>query len=170
MSLDAQEKELSTIAEGNNLKIVQVFRESMSAKAPGRPIFAQMMEMISKGKADAIICWKLDRLARNPVDGGTISWLLQTSQIQHIKTSDRDYWPTDNVLMMSVEFGMSNQYIRDLSANVKRGNREKLRRGEWPNHAPWGYLNDKGNKSLLVDKTKRQWVIKMFELRGLRTQ
>ena len=164
MSLDAQEKELATIAQRDNLKVVEIFRESMSAKAPGRPIFAQMMEMISKGKADGIICWKLDRLARNPVDGGTISWLLQTSQIQHIKTAERDYLPNDNVLMMSVEFGMSNQYIRDLSANVKRGNREKLRRGEWPNHAPWGYLNDRANKTLLVDKTKRQWIVKMFEL------
>jgi len=95
-----------------------------------------MMEIISKGQADGIICWKLDHLARNPVDGGSISWLLQTSQIKHIKTAERDYLPTDNVLMMSVEFGMSNQYIRDLSANVKRGNRKKLRRGEWPNYAP----------------------------------
>jgi site-specific DNA recombinase len=164
MSLDAQEKELATIAQRENLKVIQVLRESMSAKAPGRPVFAQMMEMISKGQADGIICWKLDRLARNPVDDGSIKWLLQISVIKHIKTADRDYWPTDNVMMMSFEFGMSNQYIRDLSANVKRGNREKMRRGEWPNKAPWGYLNNKADKSIIIDKNKSPWIVKMFNL------
>ena len=64
---------------------------------------------------------KIDRLARNPVDGGQIQWLLQNSVIAHIQTHDRGYFPTDNVLMMSVEFGMANQYIRDLSVNTARG-------------------------------------------------
>lgn len=164
MSLDAQEKELIKIAERDNLDVVKIFRESMSAKAPGRPIFAKVMKLISTGKADGIICWKLDRLARNPVDGGTISWLLQNYQIRHIKTTDRDYLPSDNVLMMSVEFGMSNQYIRDLSENVKRGNRESLRQGNWPFKVPFGYYRDPVSKNLYIDKNKSHWITRMFEL------
>ena len=164
MSLDAQEKELIKIAERDNLEVVKILRESMSAKSPGRPVFAQVMKLISSGKADGIICWKLDRLARNPVDGGSISWLLQNSQIQHIKTSDRDYWPKDNVLMMSVEFGMSNQYIRDLSENVKRGNREKLRQGGWPYPVPFGYYRDSADKNLYINKNQAHWIVRIFEL------
>ena len=164
MSLDAQEKELIKIAESSGLQIIKTFRESMSAKAPGRPLFAQMINLLSSGKADGIICWKLDRLARNPIDGGSISWLHQTSRIKHIKTADRDYLSSDNVLMMSVEFGMSNQYVRDLSENVKRGNREKMRRGEWPNHAPYGYVNDRATKTVVVDPAKAHWIQRMFEL------
>ena len=38
---------------------------------------------------------------------------------------------TDNVLMLAVQLDMANQYIRDLSTNVKRGNRAKFDRGEW---------------------------------------
>ena len=136
MSLDAQENELRTLAEREGIEIVQVFRESMSAKAPGRPLFAEMVKQLTKGTASVILCWKIDRLARNPVDGGAIQWMLQQGQISTIKTYDRTYLPTDNVLMLSIELGMSNQYIRDLSENVKRGNREKLRRGEWINRAP----------------------------------
>lgn len=164
MSLDAQEFELKKIAERDGIEIVKILHESMSAKAPGRPLFAEMLGLISSGKADTILCWKLDRLARNPVDGGSISWMLQLNQIKVIKTHERDYLPTDNVLLMSVEFGMSNQYVRDLSENVKRGNREKLRRGEWPNHAPYGYRNDKNTKTLKVSKKEAENVKQLYML------
>ncbi|HEY0964237.1 MAG TPA: recombinase family protein [Candidatus Paceibacterota bacterium] len=164
MSLDAQENELRKIAEREHLEIVTVYRESMSAKAPGRPLFAEMLKLITKGKADGILCWKIDRLARNPVDGGSISWMLQSGQIQAIHTYERIHLPSDNVLMLYVELGMSNQYIRELSANVKRGNREKLRRGEWPNHAPYGYRNDKNTKTLKVVKSQADKVRKVFDL------
>ena len=80
-----------------------------------------MLERIYQGEANGILCWKLDRLARNPVDGGNISWAIQQGTIQQIVTFGRTYYPTDNVLMMQVELGMANQFIRDLSVNVKRG-------------------------------------------------
>ena len=52
--------------------------------------------------------------------------------------------------MMSVEFGMANQFIRDLSSNVKRGLRAKVKRGEFPSTAPVGYLNDVRAKTIVV--------------------
>ena len=114
-----------------------------------------MLERIIKGDASGILCWKLDRLARNPIDGGQINWLLQQGTIQIIKTNERDYYPSDNVLMMQVELGMANQYIRDLSSNVKRGLAKKLRDGWLPGLAPIGYLNDKtnekGNRTVMND-------------------
>jgi DNA invertase Pin-like site-specific DNA recombinase len=50
--------------------------------------------------------------------------------------------------MMAVELGMANQYSRDLSENVKRGNRQKLSQGGWPCNAPFGYLNNKADKTI----------------------
>ena len=79
LSLDSQERELLSIAEKQNLEVIKTLRESKSAKEPGRPIFNEMMKMIANGKADAILCWKIDRLTRNPVDGGQIQWLLQSN-------------------------------------------------------------------------------------------
>jgi DNA invertase Pin-like site-specific DNA recombinase len=165
LSLDSQENELKIIAEKQGLSILEILRESMSAKEPGRPVFNKMIKMINTGKADAILCWKIDRLTRNPVDGGQIQWLLQTGKIKCIQTFEKSYFPNDNVLLMSIEQAMANQYIRDLSINVKRGNREKLARGEWPNHAPFGYLNDKATKTVVVDETKEKYVKRVFQLR-----
>jgi hypothetical protein len=97
LSLESQEKELLKIAKDNDLEIVGTFKESKSAKAEGRPVFNQMLKMITSGKADAIICWKLDRLARNFIDGGKIIDLLQKGIIQEIRTYESVHLPKDNV-------------------------------------------------------------------------
>jgi site-specific DNA recombinase len=164
LSLDSQETELKQLASQLGLTITKTLRESQSAKEPGRPLFNSMLDEIATGKADGIICWKIDRLTRNPVDGGRIQWLLQQNKIKSIATPGRMYDPRDNVLLMSIEQAMATQYIRDLSDNVKRGNRTKLEQGGWPNRAPFGYKNEKGTKTLVVDKKQAKLVTRVFAL------
>ena len=164
LSIESQLAELHALAKREQLNAVEVFVEKKSAKMPGRPVFNEMIARIQKGEAQGIVCWKIDRLARNPVDGGQIQWLLQNSVIAHIQTHDRSYYPADNVLMMSVEFGMANQYIRDLSVNVTRGLRQKARMGIYPSSAPIGYLNDPRTKTIVIDRKKAPLVRKAFEL------
>jgi len=167
-SIDSQIDELNKVAENDGLVVIEILSESQSAKAPGRPVFNKMIERIHKGEAQGILCWKLDRLARNPVDGGSINWMLQEGIIKHIKTYERNYYPTDNVLMMSVEFGMANQFIRDLSQNTKRGLRAKADRGWLPAYATLGYIHNplkkKGEKEIIKDPERFDLVKKMFDL------
>mgnify|MGYP001576753091 FL=1 len=166
-SIDAQVAELQKVAWENNLNVIEILTESQSAKAPGRPVFNQMLERIKSGKAEGIICWKLDRLARNPIDGGQISWMLQKNIIKQIQTFGRVYYPTDNVLMMQVELGMANQFIIDLSVNVKRGLRAKCEQGWRPCPPPFGYLHDttakKGHKIVLLDPIRAPILKQIFE-------
>jgi len=168
LSIESQMHELKSLAERSNLPVVDTFTESYSAKAPGRLVFNEMIKKINQGKADGIICWKLDRLARNPIDGGQISWMLQQRVIQHIQTYDRSYYPQDNVLIMGVELGMANQFILDLSKNVKRGLKTKAEKGWRPGFAPLGYLNDKskgkGMNEIVEDPDRFKLVKKMWEL------
>lgn len=167
-SIDSQIDELTKLAKRDGLKIIDILSESQSAKAPNRPIFNKMLERIFNGEAQGIICWKLDRLARNPIDGGQISWLLQQGRIKHIQTFERSHYPTDNVLMMSVEFGMANQFIRDLSVNTKRGLKSKAESGWYPTYATLGYMHNslkkKGEKEILKDPERFDLVRKMFDL------
>jgi DNA invertase Pin-like site-specific DNA recombinase len=158
-SIDSQKKEMRKISESRDLKVIKVFEESRSAKEPGRPEFDEMIERIKKGEADGIIAWKYNRLTRNPIDSGTISWLLQSGTIKHIQASSRSYYSEDNVLITSIEAGMANQYVRDLSTDTKRGLRERVDRGYTHGMAPIGYLNDKsqepGNRGWKTDKDRR---------------
>ncbi len=161
-SIDDQINFLKKLAKEQNLEIVEIFSESKSAKKPGRPVFEEMLSFIQSKKATGILCWKLDRLSRNPKDNGDIQWFLQERIIEKIVTSDRNYLPEDNALVSAVEMGMANQYIRDLSKNVKRGIKSKLEKGVWPNYAPIGYLNR--NKKIVVDKEKAKYIEKGFRL------
>ncbi len=166
-SIDAQITALREVATAEGLHIVEVLSEARSAKSPGRPVFTTMLKRIRAGEAQGIIAWKLDRLARNPIDGGEISWMLQQGTIQHIRTHDRHYYPADNVLMMAVELGMANQYIRELAQNIRRGLKQKCEHGWRPGVAPLGYRNSKsaeqGRNTILVDPERFPLVRKIFE-------
>ncbi len=143
-SIDDQVLVMNGIGKSYNLKIADTITESKSAKEPhGRPEFEKMIERIKRGEAQGILVWKIDRLSRNPIDSATIQWLLQKEVIASIRTPDREYRPEDNALLLSVESSMANQYIRDLSKNVKRGLKSKLNKGWMPGIAPIGYLNTK---------------------------
>lgn len=163
MSLDAQERELKEKASQLGLNVVAIYHESMSAKSIGRPVFGKVIQDIQTGKADALLCWKLDRLARNFIDGGLIIDMLQKNDIKSIQTYEKEYRPSDNVLTLAVELGMANQYSRDLSENVKRGNRQKLTQGGWPCNAPFGYLNNKVDKTLYADPIHGKHIQMIYE-------
>ncbi len=164
LSIQSQIIEMQETARRENVHIVKIFQESKSAKAPGRPVFAEMIDFIKKGKAEGILCWKIDRLARNPVDEGILKWMLQNSVIQQIKTFERDYNPEDNVVLASIEFSMANQYIRDLSRNVKRGLAERVRRGEYPAAPPLGYVRNYKTRHMAPDMEVAPFIKKAFTL------
>lgn len=168
-SIPDQIRALTELAQKQGIEIVEVLQESKSAKAPGRPVFTSMIERISKGEANGVIAWKLNRLARNPVDGGTISWMLQQGVLRHIQTHDRSYYPGDNVIVMAVELGMANQYVRDLSVDTKRGLRTRENEKGYPNGvAPMGFRNDMtkepGDRGWVVDKERYQLVKQLLDL------
>ena len=143
-SIEDQIFVLEAFRKTNNLLVVDILSEAKSAKEPhARPVFEDLLKRIKAGEATGIIVWKIDRLARNPIDGASIQWLLQKGVIKSIRTPDREYRPEDNVLILNVESSMAIQYILDLSKNVKRGLKSKIEKGWRPNRAPIGYLNTK---------------------------
>jgi site-specific DNA recombinase len=164
LSIQAQIFDLNSIAKENNLIVVHTFDESRSAKEPGREVFNEMIRRIERGDANAILAWKLDRLARNFDDAGKIIGLLQRGAIKEIRTFERTYLPTDNVMSIAVEFGMANQYVRDLSVNIRRGIREKIRRGIYSGKAPFGYYNEPRLRTIEPDPKCFHKLKRIFEM------
>lgn len=154
-SINDQVQNLMAIVERENLVVVgEPITEEKSAKEPGRPGFTQLIARLQSGEANAILCWDNDRLARNPIDGGLLCWLLQNGVIQVIKTPGRCYYPEDAGLLMSIEQGRATDFVIRLSKNVKRGLHGKALRGWRPSGSVIGYMNagtEKGNKTIEVD-------------------
>ena len=151
-SIDDQRRVMLEFAAAHGLEVVEEIRESKSAKAPGqRPGFDRLLSLIERGKADAILCWQVNRLTRNPIDAGKLSWLLQNGVLRCIQTPDKQYLPSDNVLLFSIETGTATQYILDLKKNVARGTQSKLAAGWSPHRAPEGYRNNLYDKTIEAD-------------------
>ncbi len=166
-SIPDQKRELQPLIQEKGLQIIKTLGESQSAKQPGRVKFNEMIELIEQGKADGIVCWKLNRLARNPIDGGRIQWLLQQGIIKSIITPGREYLPTDNVLMMAFELGMATQYVLDLGRDVKRGLRGKASKGWLPTGRKPGYIFDpmaeQGDKEVIPDPLRFSVIQRTFK-------
>ncbi len=165
LSIESQIDELKEFAEREQLEIVETFVESQTAKEPGRPIFNNMLSLIEKGKASGILAWHPDRLARNSIDGGKIIYLCDLGKIKELKFPT--FWfdaTPQGKFMLNIAFGQSKYYVDNLSENVKRGLRQKVRRGEQSGQALTGYLNDKLNKKIIPDPERFRLVRKMFEV------
>ena len=66
--------------------------------------------------------------------------------------------------MLSIAFSQSKYYIDNLAENVKRGIRQKLRNGVYPNKAPIGYLNEPRTRMIEIDSKTGPLVQKAFSL------
>ncbi len=168
LSVEAQIVELRKYAADSNLQIVDTVIEKKSAKVPGRKKFNQIMTDIEHGKANGILSWHPDRLARNSVDGGHIIYLLDQSLLVALKFPT--FWfenTSQGKFMLSMAFSQSKYYVDNLSENTKRGLRQKVRRGEFPSKAPVGYINDVRHKSIVVDKRLAPLIVQAFEMYAL---
>lgn len=141
-SIDDQRDILTTLAREKGLTTLQIFEEEKSAKAPGRPIFNQMIELIKSRKdIKGILAWKLNRLSRNPIDSGELQWLIQSKVIEEIVTPSKTYLDADSDFIMSIEGAQANKFIRDLREDTIRGINSKIEKGWKPGLAPVGYRN-----------------------------
>ncbi len=165
LSIEAQMAELREFAAKEKLEIVASFEEAKTAKEPGRTKFGEMLDRIGRGEAHGILAWHPDRLARNPIDGGQVIYMVDTKKIHSLKFPT--FWFEDTPqgkFMLNIAFGQSKYFIDNLSENVKRGLRQKLRRGELPGKAPEGYINDLKTHTILKDPQKETMIRKIFEM------
>ncbi len=165
LSIEAQVAELQEFAKRENLEIVEFITEAKTAKCPGREKFAEVLSKLQKGYAQGIISWHPDRLARNSIDGGRIIYLLDTGKLLDLKFPS--FWfenTPQGKFMLNIAFGQSKYYVDNLSENVKRGNRQKLRNGVWPSKAPYGYTNNPKTRMIDIDPEVSRIVKKAFVL------
>ena len=164
LSIQSQMDEMEKTAQSLELNVVKRYREAQSASKLGRPRFAEMMQDVMDGKIDGILCWKLDRLARNPIDGGQVIWALKEQNLV-IQTPAQLYSADkENQIMLYLEFGMAQKFTDDLSKNVKRGNWKKINMGGWCGVAPIGYLNKLDDHTLIPDKEKFPLIRKLWDM------
>ena len=165
LSIESQINELKELASRLKLDVSEILTESQSAKYPGRPLFNALMKKIYAGQVKGVITWKLDRLARNPIDGSSLVWAVDQGNLSEIVTPFGTFLNNSNdKFLMQLEFGMAKKYVDDLSDNIKRGNRAKLEKGWFPGLPPLGYLNEPKERTIVTDLERFPLIRKMWDM------
>jgi DNA invertase Pin-like site-specific DNA recombinase len=171
-SLPAQEKFLRDYAEKQGLEVAKVFAISESAAGKTqRKVFIEMIAYVRKHDIPTIIVETTDRLTRNFADVPMIDlWITENEAHQvHLAkegcilhNSSRSHeW-----FMWRVKVATAEYYVRLLSENVKKGQKEKIAQGWIPTKPPNGYktIGETGHKIHVVNEDTAPLVRKMFEL------
>jgi len=167
-SIDSQVKEMLQIAERENLEIVDIRRESKSAKDSGnRPIFKELLKDIAEEKFNAILTWAPDRLSRNAGDLGSLVDLMDEKKLMSIRTFGQTFSnsPNEKFLLM-ILCSQAKLENDNRGINVKRGLRARCEKGLWPTCPPTGYFKEKQvdhKGQCLIDPDRGHIIRQMFE-------
>jgi DNA invertase Pin-like site-specific DNA recombinase len=160
-SIGTQTAILTDYAIKNGLNLIEILKESKSAKVDGnRPIFTQLLARLVRGEANAIFVAHIDRLARNGIEAGQLVKLFEAGIIKEIKTPSKIYDTIQDLLPLEIEFTFASEFSRRLSVRVREGNQAKLNRGEYLSFAPLGYKNKNGK--IYSDKKTSPLIISLF--------
>lgn len=166
--IDSQIKEMLQLAEREGLEVVEMRRESHSAKDTGqREVFNGLLKDIRLGKFNGILTWAPDRLSRNAGDLGAIVDLMDQKLLIEIRTYGQVFTNSPNEKFLLMILGSQAKLENDnRGINVKRGLRARAEMGLWPGLAPLGYLNqNRMDKKcqIIVDEVRAPIIKQMFE-------
>lgn len=145
LSIESQVKEMLQIAELDGLEIIDIRRESHSAKDSGqRHVYKELLEDIRRQRFNGILTWAPNRLSRNAGDLGSVVDLMDQGLLAEIRTYGQQFRnsPNEKFLLM-ILCSQAKLENDNKSINVKRGMRTRCEMGLWPGRAPTGYLSEK---------------------------
>lgn len=168
LSIDSQVKEMLQIAERDGLEIVEIRRESHSAKdSAQRPVFNELIQDIRRERFNGILTWAPDRLSRNAGDLGSLVDLMDQKLLIEIRTYGQQFKNSPNEKFLLMILGSQAKLENDnRGINVKRGLRTRCEMGLWPTCAPTGYLNERTserNCRVIIDPQRGPMIKKIFE-------
>ena len=168
LSIDSQVKEMLQLADREGLEIVEIKRESHSAKETGkRVVFNEIVEDLRAGKYNGILTWAADRISRNAGDLGKIVDLMDAGGLQEIRTFSQSFRNNPNEKFLLMILGSQAKLENDnRGVNVKRGLRTRCEMGLRPGVAPVGYNNEKHTDKkchAIIDPLRAPIIKQMFE-------
>ena len=168
LSIPAQIEAMRSFAKSQNFKIVgEYIDEGKSGRSIDRPQLKKLLERCKKDSIDVVLVHKIDRLARNLVDHATIKAILKQRGIRLISVVEKFEDSVAGQLVENIMASIAEFYSANLGEEVKKGLREKLRRGDFPGRPPFGYktVRDENNRSKVeIDSDKSVFVKMAFEM------
>lgn len=154
-SLEIQkEAYTSLISLRSDWEFVGMYADSLSGlNAEKRPEFMRMIREAMNGNIDRILCKSVSRFSRNVVECKKYTDMLRLKNVtvefekEHLRTDD-----SSSAFMFSLMSAIAENESRSISENVKWGQKERVKRGEYNlgNNRILGY--DSANGKLVPNK------------------
>ncbi|WP_454119598.1 recombinase family protein [Microbacterium lacticum] len=154
--VDRQEQDCRALAAALGWRVVRVFRENDTSaykqktitlptgervRRVVRPMFREMLQLLARRGADAMIAYDLDRAVRDPRDLEDLidTKVLAGFQVKSTTGSLRLENDAD-IAMARVLVAMANKSSADTARRVKRASQQQAEDGRWHDgRAPFGY-------------------------------
>lgn len=155
------------IEENPNYEFVGIYADEgiTGTQTKKREQFNQMMSDALNGKIDLIIAKSISRFARNTVDTLNCVRTLREHDVDvYFEKENIHTLGLSNELFLTLYSAFAQAESESISENVKAGVRIKMKRGELVGkYAPFGYLYDKELNKLVIDESKKDIIIYIFE-------
>lgn len=125
--------------------------EGFTGSNTNRPKFLKLMQLVKSKKIDIVVCYKIDRIARNIVDFVNIFDEFQKNNVTLISITEGfdPSTPIGKMLMLFLA-SFAEMERMNIAQRVKDNNLALAKRGKWSGGGtPLGYKQ--GNKTLEID-------------------
>ncbi len=164
-SIPAQLKLLREYAHTHDLQLVREFVDVETAKCAGRKQFGEMVRFLGQNPScRTLIVEKTDRLYRNFRDCVTLEDLDVEIHLPKEGQVISKEAKSQAKLVHGIQVVIARNYIENLREEVRKGMREKAEQGTYPSYAPFGYRNNKLERTIEVNPEKAPIARRMFEL------
>ena len=140
VSIEQQVKECEDYARYNGLRVVKVYADrALTGTSDKRPQFQKMLKDAERGRWAYVLCWKVDRFARNRYDSATYKYRLKRHGVRVIYAKESIPDGPEGILLESILEGSAEYYSANLAQNVKRGLRFNAEACLSNGSIPYGY-------------------------------
>ena len=121
-SIEQQFKEIYQYCEQHGIRIMGEYADrAISGKTDSRPEFQRCIKDCAKGKVQLLICWKVDRFARNRYDSAMYKARLKKYGVRVIYAKESIPEGPEGILLESILEGSAEYYSANLAQNIRRG-------------------------------------------------
>jgi site-specific DNA recombinase len=164
VSLQEQRDAITRYAGQFGLEVSRWFEEKETAAKRGRPVFTEMLRLLTRKQSRGVIIHKIDRSARNLRDWADLGEMIDAGIEVHFANESLDLHTRGGRLSADIQAVVASDYIRNLREETKKGFYGRLKQGLYPLGAPIGYLDQGKGKVKAIDPNKGPLVRQAFEL------
>ena len=162
-SIEGQLRDNHEYAQREGITVIgEYIDRALSGTKDARPEFQRMVDDAQKKQFSLVIVWKLDRFARNRYDSAIYKAKLKKYGVKVVSVKENITDSPEGIILEGLLESMAEYYSANLSQNIRRGQRESVKKGTFlGGQVPYGYVVS--DKKLVADDKTAETVRFVFD-------